>query len=411
MVEEYKKSESDKYPTNWEIKNIEDLSIKVGSGQTPTGGERVYKTQGRYFIRSQNVGWGKLILNDVAFIDEQTHNSFNSTEIFEQDVLLNITGASIGRSAIANSKITGGNVNQHVCIIRASKSNDPEYLNHFLLSNYGQKQIGAFQAGGNRQGLNFSQIKSLKVPIPPTKTEQTAIATALNDADNLILALEQLIAKKKAIKQGAMQELLKPKKGWEAKKLGNIIQSMQLGGNYTNSDRDNGLPLIKMGNIQRGKISLSKVEYIINDNTRNVDKLEYGDLLFNTRNTLELVGKVAIWRNELPLAYFNSNLMRIKFKENIVASNFFMNALFNTKYIIGLLKDIAIGTTSVAAIYTRDLINLEIKFPNVQMQQEIAQILSDMDAEIDQLEKRLEKQKHIKQGMMQVLLTGKIRLI
>ena len=141
------------------------------------------------------------------------------------------------------------------------------------------------------------------------------------------------------------------------------------------------------------------------------DELNYGDVLFNTRNTIELVGKVSIWRDELPEAYFNSNLMRLKFDADFVSSNFFMNYLLNTRYAISSLKDIATGTTSVAAIYTRDLMTIEIPLPPLEYQTRIAQILSDMDAEIAGLKQKLTKYKRLKQGMMQELLTGKTRLI
>lgn len=157
----------------WSTEVLGGKTIKVGSGITPNGGDKNYKPEGRPFVRSQNVGWGCLILDDVVFIDEETHSSFPSTEIKEDDVLLNITGASIGRSAIASLEVEGGNVNQHVCIIRTKKEElSPLFLNQFLISQAGQNQIDSFQAGGNRQGLNFAQIRSFLVPIPPSIEEQ-----------------------------------------------------------------------------------------------------------------------------------------------------------------------------------------------------------------------------------------------
>lgn len=172
----------------------------------------MYKQVGRPFLRSQNVGWGRLLLDDVAFITDKTHATFLDTEIETGDVFLNITGASIGRSAVAEARVTGGNVNQHVCIIRADKTQlHPRFLNYFLRSAAGQRQIDSFQAGGNRQGLNFGQVGSFQIPLPPL-IEQEVIAEALRDADALVESLEELLAKKRQIKQGAMQELLTGKK-------------------------------------------------------------------------------------------------------------------------------------------------------------------------------------------------------
>ena len=162
----------------WKKCRLGELAIKVGSGTTPKGGVNVYKSTGHYFIRSQNVGNGVLLLNDIVYIDEKTHQRQISTELKKDDVLLNITGASIGRCAIATSQIQGGNVNQHVCIIRLEKTVNPLYICYFLLSHRGQKQIDSFQAGGNRQGLNFKQIKSFSLSLP-MRDEQDKISRLL----------------------------------------------------------------------------------------------------------------------------------------------------------------------------------------------------------------------------------------
>jgi type I restriction enzyme, S subunit len=192
----------------WEEKKLGELTNKVGSGTTPLGGESTYKKVGRPFVRSQNVSWGVFLLENIAFIDEETHKNSINTEIQYGDVLLNITGASIGRSAVANEFVTGGNVNQHVCIIRAEKDIlNPYFINHFLISDFGQKQIASFQAGGNRQGLNFVQIRSLYISIPPSLQEQQKIASCLSSLDALITAQAEKIAQLKVHKKGLMQGL------------------------------------------------------------------------------------------------------------------------------------------------------------------------------------------------------------
>ena len=192
----------------WRAEELGGKTKKVGSGITPTGGDQNYKTEGRPFVRSQNIGWGCLLLDNVAYIDDETHSSFSATEIQIDDVLLNITGASIGRSAIANYQIEGGNVNQHVCIIRTKKKElDPFFLNQFLISQAGQSQIDSFQAGGNRQGLNFAQIRSFTIPMPPKVEEQQKIADCLTSIDELITAQTQKVGALKTHKKGLMQQL------------------------------------------------------------------------------------------------------------------------------------------------------------------------------------------------------------
>ncbi|MEP2774432.1 MAG: restriction endonuclease subunit S [Luteolibacter sp.] len=198
---------------------------------------------------------------------------------------------------------------------------------------------------------------------------------------------------------------------WEALPLGELFSATQLGGNYQNSEQVTAWPLIKMGNLGRGSIKLDKREYVTAGTPPSArDRLHHGDVLFNTRNTIDLVGKVAIWRGELPEAYFNSNIMRLKFDAQKVSSNMFMNFILNTPRSLSALRGIAIGTTSVAAIYNRDLVSVQVPVPTLAEQEAIAEALSDADALIDSLEQLIAKKRLLKQGAMQDLLTGKKRL-
>jgi type I restriction enzyme S subunit len=108
---------------------------------------------------------------------------------------------------VADTRIKGGNVNQHVCIIRTKQNLNPLFLSQFLISRNGQDQIDSFQAGGNRQGLNFAQIRSFSVPLPPKVEEQRRIADCLVSVDKLILAQEENVGVLKAHKKGLTQQL------------------------------------------------------------------------------------------------------------------------------------------------------------------------------------------------------------
>jgi type I restriction enzyme S subunit len=199
--------------------------------------------------------------------------------------------------------------------------------------------------------------------------------------------------------------------GWDSLPLSEALNRGRLGGNYENSERATFAPLMKMGNISRGLFSLDKVEYI--QNVESIDpshRLNKGDVLFNTRNTLDLVGKVAIWRDELPIAYFNSNLMRLEFDKSKIASAEYANYALNSKSSISRLKAIATGTTSVAAIYTRDLLAFCIPAPPKAEQVAIGNVLSDIDALISSLDQLIAKKRDIQQAAMQQLLTGQRRL-
>ena len=198
---------------------------------------------------------------------------------------------------------------------------------------------------------------------------------------------------------------------WEVKKLKEILIECRLGGNYKNAEANLGIPVIKMGNLSRGVMKIDKVQYLPeNEEYNDEDKLKEGDLLFNTRNTLELVGKVAIWKNELPFAVYNSNLMRMKFNEKLVESNWFMNYAFNSHYGLRQLRGVATGTTSVAAIYRRDLETIKFLLPPLPEQKAIAQLLSTWDKAINKNNQLIAQKEVRKKWLMQNLLTGKKRL-
>ena len=199
--------------------------------------------------------------------------------------------------------------------------------------------------------------------------------------------------------------------GWQIKELKEILSEGRLGGNYQNAEANNGIPVIKMGNLDRGTIKIDKVQFLPeNDPYNDEDLLSKGDLLFNTRNTLELVGKVAIWNDELPFAVYNSNLMRMKFDQVIVESTWFMNRAFNSHYGLKQLRAIATGTTSVAAIYGRDLDRIKFLLPPLPEQRAIAKVLAAMDKAINANNQLIAQKELRKKWLMQNLLTGKKRL-
>ncbi len=170
---------------------IDEIATKVGSGKTPLGGEKIYTSSGVLFLRSQNILTGVISLDDVAYISKEIHQSMSFSKVQNNDVLLNITGASIGRCAIfkATDKFSEANVNQHVCIIRTPKYL-PSVLAEYLNSTYGQDQINTLQTGGNRQGLNFQNLRKLTVP-NFSESELTDIDSRIS----LVISLQEQIDK------------------------------------------------------------------------------------------------------------------------------------------------------------------------------------------------------------------------
>jgi len=387
----YKQTDVGVIPEDWGVFQVGEVSSKVGSGVTPTGGSRVYTSSGRPFVRSQNVGWGCLELNDIAYIDESIHATFSGTEVHDSDVLLNITGASIGRAAVADKRVVGGNVNQHVCIIRAKQDVlEPRFLGAFLISSYGQKQIDSFQAGGNRQGLNFKQVSSINLPAPENVEEQRAIATALSDVDALLEELDRLIAKKRDIKQAAMQQLLTGEirlpgfEGeWEARRIGDVLEVRHGRSQKEVETKDGEYPIYASGGeIGRANTYLYSKPSVLIGRKGTIDAPRYCDQPFWTVDTLfytELLD-----RNSAKFMYYK--FCMIPWRNYNEAS----------------------GVPSLSA---RTIENIEIVLPTHEEQEAIAAVLSDMDTEIQALEQRRSKTAELKQGMMQELRTGRMRLV
>jgi type I restriction enzyme, S subunit len=166
-------------PEGWSYESLKEITSKIGSGSTPRGGSEAYKTQGIPLIRSMNIHFSGIKYDGLAFIDDEQAKKLNNVEVFHNDVLLNITGASIGRVTIAPKGLTGARVNQHVSIIRMLECVDPRYINYFIASPNIQSLIVETEAGVTRQALTKEKIEDLQIPLPPLN-EQKRIADRLD---------------------------------------------------------------------------------------------------------------------------------------------------------------------------------------------------------------------------------------
>lgn len=192
---------------------IDLLASKVGSGVTPTGGSEVYTSSGVTFVRSQNVLNESLEFSDVAFITDETHAGMAASKLQVHDVLLNITGASIGRSCAVPEGIGEANVNQHVCIIRLHHpcKADAALLAALICSEFGQRELNRQISGGNREGLNYQQVRAMALPWPQDAAIRAEMASVIQAAKSEIEALEAELVKLQQQKQGLMHDLLSGK--------------------------------------------------------------------------------------------------------------------------------------------------------------------------------------------------------
>lgn len=156
---------------------IGECTTKVGSGATPRGGQSSYRKQGIPLIRSQNIHFNRFIEDGLAFISDAQNELLKGTVVQKGDVLLNITGASIGRVCIVPDQICPANVNQHVCIIRFDERFLPEFVSLYMSTREFQKIIDDMQAGATRQALTKEQVQSLKLPLISQKQQEDITAS------------------------------------------------------------------------------------------------------------------------------------------------------------------------------------------------------------------------------------------
>jgi len=210
---QFKDSPLGRIPMEWEIKNLNDITHLVRSGVTPRGGSEVYGNDGVVFLRSQNIYPNKFKLDDVAYISISINNRMLGSELSKFDVLLNITGASIGRSTFVPEIFPKANVNQHVCLIRIKEPSlyKSYFISSFLNSFMGQNQIIQYNSGGNREGLNYKQIREFVFPWFSNNIEFQNFYKILSKIDKKINIELENFNKLNNQKQGLMQDLLSGK--------------------------------------------------------------------------------------------------------------------------------------------------------------------------------------------------------
>ena len=245
-------------------------------------------------------------------------------------------------------------------------------------------------AGSKMPRADWNLVSNTEFAVPVSQEEQEKIGEYFSSLDHLITLHQRKCEQTKNLKKYMLQKMF-PQNGakvpeirfngfthdWEQRKLGDDLVSIHTGTNLLGSITNTGMPLIKMGNIQRGYFDTSKVEFLAeNEQPDKADIVNYGDFFFNTRNTLELVGKGATWMKNSGEYAFNSNIARFELRN---LDTIFFNYLYNTDYMTKQIHARAMGTTSVAAIYPRTLDSVEYLAPCMKEQQKIGAYFKQLD--------------------------------
>lgn len=316
---------------SWPVVKLGGLVSHVSSGATPKGGSENYSNSGPVmFLRSQNIHMNELRLDDVIYINEDTHKKMKRSVVQYGDVLLNITGASIGRVAPFELKGVEVNSNQHVCTIRPlPEVLDYKYLSYFLGNSKFQEGIFSSQRGGTREALNYSQIRDFEIPLPPLE-EQKRIAAILVKADAIRRKRHQAIKLADNFLRSVFLEMfgdpVTNPKGLKVVSLIELCEKVTDGTHQSPKWEGSGIPFLFISNIVDGKISYETSKYI-SESTYNLltksTPIETGDILYTTVGSY---GNVALVREDNRFC-FQRHIAHIKPNLKKVDPNFLSEML------------------------------------------------------------------------------------
>lgn len=393
----YKQTDVGLIPVDWKVEKLEEISEKIMVG-IASAATHAYRSKGVILFRNQNIKSNYLDDKDILHISPEYEGLFKGKRLKSGDLLTARTGYP-GTTCIV-PKIYEGTQSFTTLITRLKTSNlIGEFISFYMNSEKGKLFFEANQIGGGQKNVNVETLKTMPIPLPPI-LEQKAIAQVLNDIENLIQTIEQKLVKKRDIKQGAMQQLLAPKEDWEVKKLGNIANFYNGKAHEQFIDSNGEYTVINSKFISRNGT-------VFKNSTVNLSPLKKGDITMVMSDIPN--GKALAKCFLVPVGNkyaLNQRICAIRTDEDV--DNTFLALILNrNKYYLSF--DSGTGQTNLKKT---DVLECPIPLPPTKQEQtDIATVLSDMSKEIEMLEQKLSKYKMLKQGLMQNLLTGKIRLV
>jgi type I restriction enzyme S subunit len=411
--------DSRRIPVDWTLSQLGNIA--TFSQGTQVGLEKQIKTDKEGYVRFIRIENYTQLSDDFRYIPK---NEGSGKFIQKDDVAVVRYGATAG---FIGTGVDGILANNLFKVSPNEKIIGKSFLYVYLKSDVAFKYFQDSMSGGAMPALSFKIVSNMTIVLPNRLEEQTAIANALSDVDALIAALEKLINKKSAIKTAAMQQLLTGKKrlppfdqlntgykqtelgeipgDWEVASLGNVGESI-IGLTYSPRDvSDFGSLVLRSSNVQNNRLAFDDNVFVSMDLPDRVIVRE-GDILICVRNgSRQLIGKCALIDAKTSGSAFGAFMSIYRSQ-----SSQFIFYQFQSNIIQNQINEV-MGAT-INQITNKDMAAFKIPFPTDEKEQTaIANVLSDMDKDLEALQQRLHKTQQIKQGMMQELLTGKTRLV
>lgn len=407
-------------PASWKITELDKIG-EIVTGDTPSTNDDEYFGDKYPFVTPEDLRGNGSVDTVRRGLSEKGMNE--TRPIPAGSVMMDCIGSDMGKVALAERKLA---TNQQINSVVPDNDLANSIYIKYQLQNI--SDIVRAQAGNTATPiLNKGRFSKSQILLPPL-VEQRKIATVLYNVDQAIQNTEEIVGQVDKIEKGLKDKLLTKGLGntetaetrlgpvsteipvhWKKERIGELFVDRQLGTDERGSTEDGeNIDLIKMGNVDFGTWDLSEIEKIEKDSQLLEEVgLQKGDLLFNTRNTPELVGKTAVWEFDREAVYDN-NLLRLRFGERI-SSGHFVNAYFSSSIGRRQLRSRVHGTTSVAAIYWTDLQQIEIPLPPKKEQKQIVDILRRFDENRRFNQSYRGRLERLKKGLMQDLLTGTVR--
>lgn len=421
----YKTSETGVIPVEWSTSQLGELAEFVTSGSR--GWAEHYTNVGALFIRSQNVRQGQLDFADSQFVSPPQGSEGRRTLVKRGDLLITITGNSVGNVALVDEDLGEAYISQHVGLVRLRETVGGHFLCRYLSpGSPGNGQISGSQTGQSKPGLTLKNLREFWVALPSAK-EQRAIAEALRDADAFLAGLDRLIAKKRDLKQAAMQQLLTGQTRlpgftgkWKVMSLGELFgfsggysasrdELSSEGHRYLHYGDIHGSPKTSIDttldaqDIPRLDVSLKQVS--------SDSLLHHGDVVFvDASEDDEGTTKHVVVSNQEGHPFIAGLHTIVAKPRTADLTHEYRHFCFQTEAVRKQFLFYAVGT-KVSGISKTNIAKVFLPIPSTNEQLEIASMLTDMESELAALQSRRDKTRALKQAMMQELLTGRIRLI
>jgi type I restriction enzyme S subunit len=409
-------------PEDWNAVRVDSIGQVKGGKRLPLGRSLTTRRTPYPYLRVSDMKNGTVDVDSVLFVPEDAFSAIKNYRISRDDLYISVAG-TLGLVGIVPDCLSGANLTENadkICNI----SCDRDYLYYCLIAERIQNEIASKRTVGAQPKLAIQQIEAFLIALPRSEGEQRAIAAALSDADALIASLEALIAKKRDLKRAAMQQLLTGKARlpgfagkWEAKLLGDHVRFLRNGTlSRAQLHPDAPVKYLHYGDIHGAtglwlRPSFAEMPMVEPKAVEALDRLTDGDLIFaDASEDLDGVGK------SIEIADCNGievvsglHTIAARFDKDVLADGF-KAYLQSMPPFREHLRSMAAGT-KVLATNRKHVASAIIELPAPAEQIAIAAVLSDMDAELSCLEAQAAKARALKQGMMQELLTGRVRLV